>query len=88
MKIFRIVEQDEPSHWQPYDDWLRDHGKREPAWWERAIDSFIHSELLLLKLPILFLTPRLGRLTAWADEVEADQTQDAAPAAQPALAAN
>jgi hypothetical protein len=51
MKIFKIIEEDEPSHWAPYDAWLADHGKRMPRWWERAIDSFIHSELLLLKLP-------------------------------------
>lgn len=81
MKIFRIVEQDEPSHWAPYDDWLRDHGKREPVWWERAIDTFIHSELLLLKLPILFLTPRLKRLESWADE----QESVVSPASVPAL---
>jgi hypothetical protein len=67
MKIFRIIEQDEPSHWEPYDAWLRQHGKREPRWWERAIDTFIHSELLVLKLPILLITPRLKRRAQWAD---------------------
>lgn len=67
MKIFRIVERDEPSHWAPYDGWLRAHGKRAPRWWERAVDTFIHSELLFLKLPALFLTPRLRRRAAWAD---------------------
>ncbi len=67
MRIFRIIEKDEPSHWAPYEGWLKAHGKREPKWWERAIDSFIHSELLLLKLPILFLTPRLRRRSDWAD---------------------
>jgi hypothetical protein len=67
MKIFRVIERDEPSHWAPYDGWLRAHGKREPKWWERAIDTFIHSELLFLKLPILFLTPRLPRRAAWPD---------------------
>lgn len=67
MKIFRIVERDEPSHWAPYDGWLRAHGKRAPRWWERAVDTFIHSELLFLKLPALFLTPRLRRRSAWAD---------------------
>lgn len=67
MKIFRVIEKDEPSHWTPYEDWLRLHGKREPTWWERAIDGFIHSELLFLKLPWLFLTPRLRRRTDWAD---------------------
>lgn len=80
MKIFRIVQLDEPSHWAPYDRWLRDHGKREPAWWERAIDSFIHSELLLLKLPVLFLTPRLQRRSTWADEYEATTPLASKPA--------
>ena len=68
MKIFRIVERDEPSHWAPYDAWLRANGKREHRWWERAIDTFIHSELLFVKLPALFLTPRLTRRTDWADD--------------------
>ena len=68
MKIFRIIERDEPSHWAPYDHWLRSHGCRQASWWERAIDAFIHRELLFLKLPVLFLSPRLTRLTAWPDE--------------------
>lgn len=72
-KIFRIIEQDEPSHWAPYDEWLRIHGRRSPNWWERLIDQFIHGELLFLKLPILFLTPRLTRHSTWLDE------QNAAP---------
>ncbi len=70
MRIFRIIEKDEPSHWAPYDGWLRSHGKRDPKWWERAIDSFIHSELLFLKLPILFLRPGLKRRCDWADSAE------------------
>ena len=68
MKIFRIIEQDEPSHWAPYDAWLAQHGGRPARWWERAVDTFIHRELLLLKLPILFLTPRLARHSSWPDE--------------------
>jgi hypothetical protein len=67
MRIFRIIERDEPSHWAPYEGWLRAHGKRDPRWWERAIDTFIHSELLLFKLPVLFLHPRLPRRIDWAD---------------------
>jgi hypothetical protein len=70
-KIFQIIKQDEPRHWAPYDRWLQKHGRRDPVWWERAIDSFIHSELLLLKLPLLFLTPGLKRRTRWADEEDA-----------------
>jgi hypothetical protein len=67
IKIFKVIEKDEPSHWAPYDDWLRRHGRRDPKWWERAIDSFIHSELMILKIPILFFNPWLKRRTEWAD---------------------
>ena len=72
MKIFRIIEEDEPSHWAPYDEWLAAHGRRPPSWWERAIDRFIHGELLFLKLPILFATPRLARRSNWPDEHDGD----------------
>jgi hypothetical protein len=85
MKIFAIIEKDEPSHWAPYDGWLRAHGKREPKWWERAIDTFIHSELLFLKLPVLFLTPRLRRRSDWADA--ADPAERLASPSQLALGA-
>ena len=69
-RIFEIIEKDEPSHWAPYDGWLERHGKRPPKWWERAIDSFIHSELMVLKVPILFVMPRLRRRTAWPDTAD------------------
>jgi len=72
MKIFRIIRKDEPSHWEPYDGWLKVNGRREPKWWERGVDAFIHSELLLLKLPVLFLHPRLGRRTDWPDDREVE----------------
>lgn len=67
-KIYQIIKQDEPRHWAPYDRWLKVHGRRDSVWWERAIDGFIHSELLFLKLPLLFLTPALKRRTRWPDE--------------------
>lgn len=70
MKIFRIVEKDEPSHWAPYENWLLQHGRRQPRWWERAIDRFIHSELLFLKLPALFLNPWVARRTSWPEAQE------------------
>src|SRR5919107_623304 len=73
VKIFQIIQADEPDHWAPYEGWLEAHGKRRDSWWERAIDGFIHSELLLLKLPILFFTPRLGRRSEWADAHEPAQ---------------
>jgi hypothetical protein len=68
-KIFKIIKQDEPRHWSPYEGWLKRHGGRDPVWWERLVDSFIHSELLVLKLPILFLNWRLRRRRQFVDEL-------------------
>lgn len=81
-RIFDIIRKDEPSHWAPYEDWLRKNRKRDSRWWERAIDGFIHSELLFLKLPFLFLNPWVPRRTDWADAGE-----PARCAPQPALSA-
>ncbi|HYZ47458.1 MAG TPA: ferritin-like domain-containing protein [Sphingomonas sp.] len=80
MRIFRIIEKDEPSHWAPYDGWLAAHARRAPNRWERAIDSFIHSELLFLKLPLLFLNPYLRRRDDWADANEPRERRAPAPA--------
>jgi len=81
MKIFRIIEKDEPSHWAPYDDWLAEHGCRQARWWERAIDRLIHGELLFLKIPVLFLTPWLRRRGHWPDEdSQAEQINEHAAA--------
>jgi len=72
-KIFHVIEQDEPDHWAPYEGWLEGHGVRSSRWWERMVDGFIHSELLLLKLPILFLCPGLKRRARFADEEDVER---------------
>jgi hypothetical protein len=82
-KIFRVIEQDEPSHWAPYDGWLRDHGRREANAWERAIDSFVHGELLVFKLPVLFLAPRLRRRSTWPDQHDDARALDQVAALEP-----
>ena len=70
-KIFTIIERDEPSHWAPYDDWLAANGRPSAGWWERMVDGFIHSELLMVKLPVLFLNSWLRRRDTWPDELPA-----------------
>ena len=70
-KIFQIIHRDEPSHWTPYEGWLAQHCGENPSWRERMIDRFIHAELIFLKLPVLFLSPRLSRRAIWADADEA-----------------
>ena len=72
VRIFEIIRKDEPSHWAPYEGWLHAHARRQPKWWERAVDSFIHSELLFLKLPVLFVNPFIRRRTDWADAGESE----------------
>ncbi len=78
MKIFRIIEQDEPSHWEPYDGWLKAQWQARPEMvGARRSTRFIHSELLFLKLPALFLNPRLRRRSDWADSNEEPRLQAA-----------
>jgi hypothetical protein len=79
VRIFTIIRKDEPSHWAPYEGWLLKHGKRQPRWWEHAVDSFIHSELLFLKLPFVFFNPWIKRRTEWADANEAQAVPRALP---------
>lgn len=69
-KIFQVIRDDEPRHWAPYETWLRLHRCRDAAWWERWIDALIHSELLLIKLPWLFVTLSLHRRSSWPDDDE------------------
>jgi hypothetical protein len=71
VKIFSIIERDEPSHWQPYEGWLRRHGGDMPSFGERAADFLVHRTLMLVKLPLLFLNPRLARRADWQDAGEA-----------------
>ena len=56
----------------------RAHGKRGAKWWEPAIDRFIPSELLVLKLPSLFFSFGLRRRGDWADAGEQQEYRAAA----------
>ncbi|MXP28297.1 ferritin-like domain-containing protein [Porphyrobacter algicida] len=68
-KIFEVVARDEPSHWQPYDEWLRENGRQPRATRrERWTDYWIHKSLMLAKLPALFLDRNTPRLGAWPHE--------------------
>jgi hypothetical protein len=69
--IFRVIQRDEPSHWMPYRDWLARNGRRQPRWWERMIDLRIHRELMLIRMPALFLNWRMTRRVDWPDTNEA-----------------
>jgi len=73
VKIFKVVERDEPSHWMPYEAWLRAHDGGRPRLRERIADTWVHLSLVLAKLPLLYLNPKLGRRRDWYDEGEAEQ---------------
>jgi len=70
VKIFKVIERDEPSHWLPYQGWLRQHHGGEPRLGERAADLLVHRTLMLVKLPLLYLNPMLCRRTNWPDSNE------------------
>ena len=67
LRIFEIIRKDEPSHWAPYAEWLERHDQPQDTRWQRIVDRFIHSELLMLKLPLLFIHAGLRRRTDWPD---------------------
>ena len=69
-KIFEVVHVDEPDHFLPYDKWLAENQRRTPNMWERWTDRMIHSELLFIKLPLLFLWFGAPRRTEWRDAGE------------------
>ena len=71
VKIFKVIERDEPSHWIPYQAWLEANGGGRPTFGERAADVLVHRTLLTVKLPALFLNPRLPRRSEWQDADEA-----------------
>jgi len=73
-KIFEIIERDEPSHWTPYEDWLQRNGRRQPRWWERLVDLRIHGELMLIRIPAIFINWRAGRCEAWPDAADRART--------------
>lgn len=73
--IFKAVERDEPSHWMPYQAWLKAHGGGTPTLSERIADRWVHLSLMLVKLPLLYCNPWLKRRKSWQheeDEVAAD----------------
>lgn len=80
MKIFRVIERDEPSHWQPYRAWLESDGGAMPSWRERIADFLVHHTLMLVKLPLLYISPQLPRRTDWPDEHDAPSAPEPPPA--------
>ncbi|MDB5698859.1 MAG: hypothetical protein JWN69_1663 [Alphaproteobacteria bacterium] len=70
LKIFRVIERDEPSHWMPYHQWIEHHSEPMPSLAERFSDFLVHRTLLLVKLPLLFLNPWLERRADWQDAAE------------------
>ena len=71
LKIFKVIERDEPSHWAPYQGWIERQGGRMPNRRERLADAFVHRSLVLVKLPLLYFNPWLRRRSHWYDEQEA-----------------
>src|SRR5215212_9238397 len=67
VKIFKVIERDEPSHWQPYQMWLEENDGGKPTRGEKAADVWVHRTLLTVKLPALYLNPKLPSRAEWQD---------------------
>jgi hypothetical protein len=81
VKIFKVIERDEPSHWMPYMAWLKRHQGRMPTFFEKLADFWVNISLILAKLPLLYFNPRLPRRTDWHDSAEEARGSEAlAPA--------
>jgi hypothetical protein len=78
IKILRVIERDEPSHWEPYEEWLRAHGHPQSRLAERIADSVANVVLVFGKFPLMLVSPALPRRTDWPDAGEV------APARSPA----
>jgi len=70
-RIFRIVHEDEPSHFLPYRQWLEAQDRPTALWNERLADWTIHKILLLGKMPALFFNAGARRMEQWPDAGEA-----------------
>jgi hypothetical protein len=62
IRVFKIIERDEPSHCYPYQKWLQTKGSHETSLREKVADVIIHYWLMLIQLPLLFLNPFKKRL--------------------------
>lgn len=57
VRIFKIIERDEPTHCFPYQRWLQTKGSHEPGLRERITDWWIHYSLIVIKFPLVYLNP-------------------------------
>lgn len=62
VKIFSVVQQDEPSHCLPYKAWLERFQSHRPLLKERIADLVTHYSLMWYRLPLLFMNCRLKQL--------------------------
>lgn len=67
VKIFKIIERDEPTHCYPYQKWLEKRNSHQPGFQEKFTDLWIHYSILLIKFPLLFFNFRLSRLDSFYD---------------------
>jgi len=63
--IFKVVERDEPAHFEPYATWLEAHGAALSTWRERTADALTHWHIVLLKMPSVMSIARSTRLEAF-----------------------
>lgn len=65
-RVLQTIRLDEPSHFLPYENWLKGNGYRGPSAREKVADWLVHYSIAALVVPFLYFNPRLKRLGAYA----------------------
>ncbi len=64
-RVLEVIRGDEPSHFAPYERWLKTHGYAGPRLREWIVDCVVNYGIAVLIIPALFFNPRLKRLSAY-----------------------
>ncbi len=62
LRIFRVIEKDEPTHCYPYQYWLKRSNSHMPRLKEKLTDLWIHYSLMIIKVPVLLFNGKLKRM--------------------------
>lgn len=61
LQIFKVIQIDEPSHYLPYEKWLLKNNQKPNHLSHQILEHLTHYELILAKIPSLFLNLRLKK---------------------------
>lgn len=67
-QIFMVIRKDEPSHFEPYEAWLKKNNQRPPGLWEGLWERVWHYAIALFVFPYYLLNPFAKRCEKFPDQ--------------------